>query len=406
MKILPLVVACLGLASANLRAAEPAYRLQLDVLSQGYDGRTCWVHPRAGVIPGEKPAVVLTMQKLLLTGSDVFFALNELRSDDFGRTWSGPHEHTDTLGRRAEPDNVTVAACDFWPKWHAASGKLLGIGQTVRYRNDKVIPDRRRETCYAVYDADKRTWSPWTALVMPDDPKFANAGAGCVQRLDLPNGDILLPIYFKPLGQKAYSTTVLRCRFDGQKLSVVEQGNEMTIPVERGLYEPSITVFQGRYFLTLRNDRAGYVATSTDGLHFDTPREWLWDDGTGLGNYNTQQHWVTHSDALYLVYTRTGANNDHVFRHRAPLFMAQVDPQTLRVVRATEQILIPERGARFGNFGVTEVNENETWVTESEWMQTWPPKVIIPPDNPYQADNKVYAARILWTKPNQTWNQR
>jgi len=68
----------------------------------------------------------------------------------------------------------------------------------------------------------------------------------------------------------------------------------------------------------MRNDRAGYVAASADGLHFDEPRIWCWDDGTELGNYNTQQHWVAHSDALYLVYTRTGANNDHVFRHRAP----------------------------------------------------------------------------------------
>jgi hypothetical protein len=33
--------------------------------------------------------VVLTMQKLLLTGSDVFFALNEMRTDDLGKTWRG-----------------------------------------------------------------------------------------------------------------------------------------------------------------------------------------------------------------------------------------------------------------------------------------------------------------------------
>jgi hypothetical protein len=105
------------------------------------------------------------------------------------------------------------------------------------------------------------------------------------------------------------------------------------------------------------------------------------------------------------VYTRTGANNDHVFRHRAPIFIAQVDPQRLCVLRATERVLIPERGARLGNFGVTDVSENETWVTDAEWMQTWPPHYIIPPDNPYGADNSVYAARILWSKPNSDWNK-
>ncbi len=39
----------------------------------------------------------------------------------------------------------------------------------------------------------------------------------------------------------------------------------------------------------------------------------------------------------FLVYTRRGADNDHVFRHRAPLFIAQVDPKRLDVIRASER---------------------------------------------------------------------
>lgn len=108
----------------------------------------------------------------------------------------------------------------------------------------------------------------------------------------------------------------------------------------------------------------------------------VWDDGADLGNYNTQQHWVTHSNGLFLVYTRKGAHNDHVFRHRAPLFIAQVDPEKLCVVRSTERVLVPERGARLGNFGVAEVSENETWVTVAEWMQTWGPQIVMPPGTP------------------------
>lgn len=391
-----------------LRAAEPSvgFQIQLDAIHRGYDGQTCWVHPRAGAIPGDSPTVVLTMQKLLLAGSDIFFALNEMRSDDLGKTWTGPIEHGATLGRRDEPGGVVVVTCDFTPKWHAKSGKLLGIGQTARYRNNRIIENRDRETSYSIYDADKRAWSPWTTLEMPDRDKFQSAGAGSVQRVDLPNGDILLPIYFKNKAQKTYRTTVLRCQFDSQKLTFAEQGNELTIDSGRGLYEPSLTRFRDRYYLTLRNDSAGYVATSDDGLRFDEPRKWLWDDGAELGNYNTQQHWVTHSDALFLVYTRKGAENDHVFRHRAPLFIAEVDPQTLRVRRSTERILVPERGARLGNFGVTQVSERETWVTVAEWMQTWGPNVVIPTDNKYGADNSVYVARIVWDKPNTTWNQQ
>src|SRR6185436_14125042 len=64
-------IAFLG-AGVQAQDAAPGYRIQLDTIHRGYDGKTCWVHPRAGTIPGERPIVVLTMQKLLLTGSDVF----------------------------------------------------------------------------------------------------------------------------------------------------------------------------------------------------------------------------------------------------------------------------------------------------------------------------------------------
>jgi hypothetical protein len=61
---------------------------------------------------------------------------------------------------------------------------------------------------------------------------------------------------------------------------------------------------------------------------------------------------------------------------------------------------------RLGNFGVTEVSDRETWVTVAEWMQTNPPKIVIPCGNPYGADNSVYVARILWDEPNSTWKER
>lgn len=383
-----------------------AFRVQLDTLSRGYDGEKCWVHPRAGIVPGSKPAVVLTMQKLFLRGSDVFDELNDLRSDDLGQTWSPVRAHPETLGRRAEPHGVIVAACDFVPKWHGKSGKLLGIGQTVRYLNNKVMANRQRETCYAVYDDRAKTWSAWTTLAMPDAPRFYSAGAGSAQRVDLANGEILLPIYFKGKEDPYYRVTVVRCSFDGTTLKYLEHGDEFALNAGRGLFEPSLTRFGEKYFLTMRNEHAGYVSVGDDGLHFSKPKRWDWDDGSELGTYNTQQHWVNHADALYLVYTRKGAHNDHVFRHRAPLFIAQVDPERLQVRRRTERIAVPERGARLGNFGIVDVNERETWITVAEWMQTWSPSIVIRPDNIYQADNRVHAARIRWARPNPAWNAR
>lgn len=365
------------------------YDIQLDTIHSGFDGKTCWVHPRAGAIPGERPIVVLTIQKLLLSGSDVFYALSEMRTDDMGASWSGPTEHAN-LGRSPLPDGGSMVVCDFTPKWHAASQRLPGTGHTAQYNAENRLEDEReRRTAYAVYDPEARTWSAWRTLEMPDAPEFWNNGAGCTQRVDLPNGDILLPVYFEPKGTEQYLVAVLRCRFDGETLRYVEYGNAMTIPVVRGFAEPSLAVCVGKYFLTLRNDEAGYVTSGTDGLHFDEPRKWTFYDGTELGSYNTQQHWVTHGDDLYLAYTRRGANNDHVFRHRAPLFMAEVDKERLSIIRNTEKILAPNRGARLGNFGVTEVNDKETWVTVAEWMQ---PMGV----EKYGSDNSVYTARILW----------
>ena len=392
-----------GIGSA-LAAAPPRvvdYSVQLDEIRSGYDGVHCWVHPRAGIVPrsGGSPAVVLTLQQLWLKGSDVFGPLHELRTDDLGRTWSDLREHAGTLGQHDEGNGVTVGVCDFWPKWHAASGQLIGFGHTVRYRNNAVIADRTRETYFSVYDPAARTWTRWQTIAMPAEAQYYNAGAGCTQRVDLPDGDILLPFYFKSRGEADFRTAVMRLGVDGPRVTVRAIGPAVALRGGRGLYEPSLARMGDRFFLTLRNDTAAYVATSRDGLNFDAPRKWTWDDGSDLGSYNTQAHWVTHGDALFLVYTRRGAGNDHVLRHRAPLFMAQVDPDRLAVLRATERILVPEHGARLGNFGITEVSADETWVTVAEWMQGPAPMRIIPPDNPWGANNRVYAARIRFDRP-------
>jgi len=395
-----LVLLALGTPAASQAGDEPLdYRIELTAAAGGCDGQTCWVHARAGAIPagapgnpGTTPLVVMTMQKLLLTGSDVFYALHNLWTDDLGKTWTQPRLQP-VFERQKMGDDIEMTVCDFWPKWHAASGKLLGTGHTVWYQNNRVMPVRKRHTAYAVYDPAARAWLPWKQLEMPDDPRFANAGAGCTQRVDLPGGDILLPIYFKRPEDKVSSTTVVRCRFDGETLRYVEHGSELSTEVPRGFGEPSLAKFGERFFLTIRNDQKGYVAAGPDGLHFDEPKPWTFDDGTELGSYNTQQHWVAHRDGLFLVYTRRGANNDHVFRHRAPLFMARVDPQRLCVLRATERVLVPERGARLGNFGVTKVSSDETWVTAAEWMQ---PRGV----EKRGSDNRVWVAKIKWNQPN------
>lgn len=425
---LPFLIALLaGLACADKAfpgESGAAFRIQLDTITEGfegrpYDGKTMqYMQARAAIVPrsGRDPLVVVTMSPFKMGASDVYFELHEMRSENLGASWQGPFKHLDTLGRRAGKTMAggagEEAIADFWPKWHAKSGKILGTGQSEIYvGNKQPVLDGWHDAAYSAYDAATHTWSRWEGLAVPLKEMKLGCSAGCVQRVDLPNGDILLPVSFgieetkgTQRGWPVFETKVLRCKFDGRRLTFVEAGNSLALPVKRGLYEPSLAMFKGRFYLTLRNDDGSYVATSEDGLHFGPIAPWKFDDGNDLGQYNTQSHWVTHSDALYLVYTRRGANNDHVMRHRAPLFIAEVDVTSLRVKRATERILIPERGASYGNFGVCDVSEKETWIVECESMRN-PKFPVFPVDNPYGAKARVYAARLIWDKPNKAWDQ-
>ncbi|WP_316812518.1 sialidase family protein [Pedobacter heparinus] len=381
------------------RPATPDYKIQLDVISSGYNGIDTWFHPHAGIIPKKGTnEVVLTMQKWLISRSDVFFALSHLKSKDLGKTWSDPMANPKTLGRVSMANGLEMGLSDFSPKWHYKTKKLLGTGHTIPYKDNHHAKNERRYTAWSVYDDKKKCWSAWLPLKIPDSNMFYDAGAGSTQRVDLSNGDILLPIYFKARNASVYNATVLRCRFDGKKLSYVAHGNVLSHPTGRGFPEPSLTFYKHHFYLTLRNDSAAYVAVSKDGLHFSKPKIWRFDDGKDLGSYNTQQHWVTHNDGLFLVYTRRSTDNDNVVRHRAPLFIAQIDPERLVVIRASERVLVPNKGAQLGNFGVVNVNENETWVTTSEGMSERQP-------TKYGADGRVYAAKIIWMKPNHHWNK-
>lgn len=374
-------------------------KLHIDLvpIHAGFDGVRFFAQARVGFAPGSPetpgstPTLIVTAQPTLRSGSDVFYELHEFRSTDGGRTWEKPIAHPHTLGRRSQADGTAVAICDMTPRWHHASGRLLLTGHTARYADDRSpIAHHRRETAYSAYDPAGRAWSPWDTVKMPDLPQFQSCGAGSCERIDLPDGSILLPVYCKPLGddrRACYSAAVLRCAFDGKRLTYLEHGSVHTVGDPRGLCEPSLVRFAGRFFLTCRNDVRGYVSSGEDGLHFEEPIPWRFDDGSDLGNYNTQQHWLATADALYLVYTRRGLNNDHVFRHRAPLMIARVDPDRLVVLRDTEQQVVPNRGARLGNFSVCTVSDTEHWIVVAEWMQPVGCEQ-------YGSDNTIWAAKV------------
>lgn len=375
------------------------YDITLQTVLEHDDGEFLWFHPRVAAIPGigvdGGPTVVMTLQKHLKV-SDYYSGLNVMRTDDMGQTWTAPDPRPE-LDWRHEDGGVVIAVADVTPGYHTPTGKVIAVGAQVRYSPQGAqLEDKARsnQTAYAVHDPQSGHWTPWRVLEMPPDDKFNYARNACAQWIVEPDGTVLLPFYFGPSAGTPASVTVIRCSFDGDQLRYIEHGDEITLNVERGLCEPSIAHFQGRYYLTIRNDVKGYVTAGDDGLHYAPIRPWTFDDGAELGSYNTQQHWVTHSEGLFLVYTRRGADNDHIMRHRAPLFIAQVDPERLCVLRETERVLIPERGATLGNFGAAVVSPDESWVTVSEGVWS---------DDARRrgAKGATFVARVIWSRPNE-----
>ena len=353
---------------------QPLFKVEPQIVQEHDDGVFLWYHPRAAAIPAEPsvanqtPQVVMTLQKHLHV-SDYYSGLYTMTSADLGKSWTGPTEIPSLAWQKTE-DGSTIAVCDVTPGWHAPTKRLLAIGVKVLYTpkgEQVVVTPHSHEVAYAIYDPAKNEWSTWKFVDLPHaDDKYFLAVAGCCQWLVEPDGSLLIPIYHKGPTGEAYSSTVIRCAFDGQSMTLAQEGQTLTHNEVRGVYEPSLAKVGDTFYLTLRNDLRGYVTTSKDGLNYEPIRPWTFDDGTDLGSYNTQAHWLTHGERLYLVYTRRGANNDHIMRHRAPLFIAEVDREKLVVKRSTEQVAIPERGGEMGNFGASSITPDESWITVGE----------------------------------------
>jgi len=366
------------------------------VLRRGRDGSgPAWFHPRACMVPGPSgPTVLMTLQTI--SGSDYFGPVHWMSSRDLGRTWTDP-QPVPALGRVKQPDSAEEGVCDVVPEWHPASKSVLALGHNVFYSGPKFSPNQPpRWPIYAVWREGQ--WGPRRKLEW-NDPRGAYIYTNnCGQRVVLPNGDILLAFSYGAARNQPRSVAGVICAYDGETLSVKQVGDEIFHDQGRGLLEPSLVKFGGRFLLTLRaEDNRGYVCASEDGLNWTPKQPWTWDDGEPLTMSTTQQHWLAHSEALFLVYTRKDASNVNVPRWRTPLWMAQVDAQTLRLVRATERVVLPLVGdgvnapdnvAYSGNFHPVNVSADESWVTDGEML----------PKRGWKGD--LLLARIRWEKPN------
>lgn len=330
-----------------------------------------WFQARATAIPpaGQSdPIVLLTMQPHGMKGTHNYAGIVSSTSTDLGRTWQGPTPQAALEVRTPKQQGLEkykVVPVDATPQYHPQTGKVLLIGATfyVDPQTNKDVPGGRSDIFYAVYDPQSGQWNDWQTVEFPESFPWPYKRSGCAQWVVEPNGELLLPFYFGEHNNSIHYAAVARCQFDGTTLKYQEHGSEHKLDFGRGMSEPSLAKFQDKYYLTMRNDKSAYVSTSDDGLHFREAKKWRFDDGQELGSYNTQQHFLTRPDGLYLAYTRKGADNDDVLRHRAPIFLAQVDVETDRLIRQTERIVVPKEGsAATGNFGVGNITPQESWI--------------------------------------------
>jgi len=338
----------------------------------------------------------MTLQSI--TGSDMFGHVHWSVSQDQGKTWTDPQKIA-ALGRHPARNELTEGVCDVVPEYHAKTNTILAMGHNVYYDATGKLarPQLERYPVYVIRTAHGR-FSSATRLQWDDARGTAIYTCGCAQRITLANGDLLIPMSFGPKGKTARSVGSVLCSFNGRTVTVQQCSNELMNDVKRGLLEPTLAQFQDKVYMTIRaEDGHGYVTSSRDGLRWEAQHPWCWDNGEPLAMSTTQQRWLPHSDALYLVYTRRDPANSNVFRWRAPLYMAQVDCTRLCLIRSTEQVLLPLIGdgvnnaqhvARMGNFHTVAVTPQESWVTVGECL----------PHDGWRGD--VLMARIRWSRPN------
>ena len=361
----------------------------------GHDGVFCKVNPDITILEGGVAFLSYTMLKM--NGSDTFYDEYCVKSTDGGKTFGEPK-----IMRGFQKIEKGIRETFFKKStfYHKKHGKFICLMLKALFdENDVILRNGPWPSVHLGYPyfilRDTVTGDYVGEPIKIDIPFEYDCFSPFGQPIEFDNGDVLMNFYGAKKGEKRYSLFVMRLAFDGENFVVKEVGDRLTEYTGFGFSEASIAKLNDKYYMTIRAEDRGLLAISNDGLSYSEPITWVWDDGTILENYMTQQRWLRFKDGLYLAYTRRGANNDHIFRHRAPMFMARFDEDNLCLIKSTEVILVPELGARLGNFNITDVSDTESWLVTAEWMQTWPPewynyKIC----ERYGATNSIWVAKV------------
>ena len=358
--------------------------IAVELLWSNRDGQAAsWFHPRVCVVPGSKRSI-MTLQTI--GGSDFYGPVMHCWSEDDGHSWTTPRP-IPGLGRIGIAEELEEGVCDTVPDYHAATGKIIALGHNVYYRQGRLFDSLadfttetldtvlRRYPVYTVYDPV----SGWNGKRLHLEHELFRRcsiySCGCSQKVILPDGSMIIPLTFGFFDRRDRMVVSCLAAFDGERIMVRAIGSMLMLPIGRGLLEPSLILYRGRYFMTIRaEDGHGHVTSSADGLEWTPLQVWRWNDGTELEMSTTQQHWLELDGRLYLVYNRKTTDNEEVFRWRAPLLIAEVNPVTMRLEQSSEQIVFPcRRGGNdpaavpgMGNFHPTAISATEAIITVGE----------------------------------------
>ena len=160
-----------------------------------------WLQARTAHVPGKASLSVTIMNQTLNRFTHNYGDIYQTISRNHGVTWSAPAP-VPSLHRARTADGYEVAPSDMWNQWHPKSGMVVAAGVSFHFADGRHEHQLMRQVAYAVMDPNTQSWDSLQALELPEkdhDSQFLRApSAECSQRVDLPDGDVLLPVSYLP----------------------------------------------------------------------------------------------------------------------------------------------------------------------------------------------------------------
>lgn len=330
-----------------------------------------WLGPDISLIDDNNPRLGMTFMTTDRTGNDsvgkILYAEANLQGDILTKFIEPAGLQPRTLKDKGVEGVFSKSA------YHPYSGKILAIGSSAIFDNTVLREGTKcRRMVYAVYNPAIKKWSNWIRLNPPGAVFGEKAAVHPSPQFSIEaDGDIIIPYTWLCDGDDIRHVGTVRCSFDGKKLIPKKRGTFHTLRYKRGFLEPMIIRFKKRYYMTIRaeNGRA-YQSISNDGLDWEEPKVWRWNDGKIIAMNTTMTRFIKPSGRLALVYTRVCNNNNNVMRNRAPLFVALVDTKKRRLIKSSETIIFPNKGLPMGNFNTNPGINGFWYISVGEWDRT------------------------------------